>query len=134
MTEDLVTSTTTMGRVTPAVRNFAAQPAGGVAVPRRHAEALQSHPEERRWNVRVAGGRGGREPCACARCAAGIEVEAAGLGEARILEKRGDGVGLDLAQQGLLRRDVGLIIDTATRDDGTEGGLGSSETAPLIQF
>ena len=84
-------------------------------------------------DVRVAGGRGGREPCACAGCSAGIEAEAACPGERRILEKLGDSVGLDLAR-GLLRRDVGLRIDTATGgDDGTEGALGSSETAPLIK-
>ena len=67
---------------------------------------------------------GGREPCACARCAAGIEVEAAGPGEGGILEKLGDSVGLDLARQGLLRRDVGLRTDTGT------GGNDGSETAP----
>ena len=95
---------------------------------------MQSHSEERRWDVRVAGGWGGREPCACARGAANIEMKAAGPGEGRILEKPGDSAGLDLARQGLLRRDVGLGMDTGTRgDDGTESGLTSSETTPLIQ-
>ena len=57
-----------------------------------------------------------------------------GPGEGRILEQLGDSVGLVLARQGLLRRDVGLRIDTGTRgDDGNESGLGSSETATLIQ-
>ena len=61
-------------------------------------------------------------------------MEAKGPGEGRILEKLGDSVGLNLARQGLLRRDVGLRKDTGTRgNDGIEGGLGRSETAPLVK-
>ena len=80
VTEDPVTSTpTTQGVVTPAIENFTAEPAGGVTVPDRHAKTtLHGHAEERRRNVRVAGGRGGREPGACAGGTAGIKVKATG--------------------------------------------------------
>ena len=47
--KDPVASTATAkGMVTPPIKNLAAKPAGGIAVPNRHAEAaLHSHPEER---------------------------------------------------------------------------------------
>ena len=121
--------------VTPTVKNFAAKPAGGIAVPNRHAEAaLQSHPEEERRDVQVAGGRGGRKPSPGTGSTAGTKMEAAGLGEGRILDKGRDSVGFDFGRQGLLRRSVGLSVDASTGGDrSTEGALCGSKAASLVQ-
>ena len=135
VTEDPVTPHNT-GRGHPSDRELYRRAHRPCHFPRWACEDDVARPSGREAEQRACRGRpGGREPGTCAGGTAGIEVKATGPCGSRILEKLGDGVGLNFAREGLLRGSVGFGIDAAARGDGgTECDLSGSETAPLVDI